>query len=165
LLEEVTGNLLVWGPVLGLAGLFGFMAFAFAPAALASLSDVAKKRQHGVTMSVYSMVISAGMMIGTPVSGAVLNAAGLPGMLGFFAICVGFMLVFVLVRRFDEAREKKAPTEAPEELPYPPPEQFPMASASPPGREPSKAEAGTPPEDGAKEAAPAREKGDAPKED
>ena len=169
LLEEVTGNLLVWGPVLGLAGLFGFMAFAFAPAALASLSDVAKKHQHGVTMSVYSMVISAGMMIGTPVSGAVLNAARLPGMLGFFAICVGFMLVFVLVRRFDEAKEKKAPAaaliEAPKEPPYPPPEQFPMTTASPPGKEPPNAEAGTPPKDDAKEAAPAREKGDAPKED
>jgi len=94
--EDVTGNLLVWGPILGLAGLFGFMAFAFAPAALASLGDVAKKRQHGVTMSVYSMVISAGMMIGTPASGLVLNAGGLPAMLAFFGACV-----FVVIRRFD----------------------------------------------------------------
>jgi MFS family permease len=100
-LEEVTGNLLVWGPIMGLAGLFGFMAFAFAPAALASLGDVAKKRQHGVTMSVYSMVISAGMMIGTPASGAVLNAGGLPAMLAFFGVCVGLMLVFVIIRRYD----------------------------------------------------------------
>jgi MFS family permease len=105
-LEDVTGNLPVWAPVLALAALFGFMAFAFAPAALASLGDVAKKRQHGVTMSVYSMVISAGMMIGTPMSGAVLNAAGLPGMLVFFGACVGFMLLFVLLRRWDAAREK-----------------------------------------------------------
>jgi len=106
-LEVVTGNLLLWGPIIGLAGLFGFMAFAFAPAALASLGDVAKKRQHGVTMSVYSMVISAGMMIGTPMSGAVLNAAGLPGMLGFFGVCVGLMLLFVMLRRLDAAGEKK----------------------------------------------------------
>jgi MFS family permease len=105
-LEDVTGNLLVWGPVLGLAALFGFMAFAFAPASLASLGDVAKKRQHGVTMSVYSMVISAGMMIGTPASGAVLNAGGLPGMLGFFGACVGLMLLFVMLRRTDLARNK-----------------------------------------------------------
>jgi len=107
LLEDVTGNLLVWAPVMALAALFGFMAFAFAPAALASLGDVAKKRQHGVTMSVYSMVISAGMMIGTPMSGAVLNAAGLPGMLGFFGVCVGLMLLFVMLRRLDAAGEKK----------------------------------------------------------
>jgi len=106
-LEDVTGNLLVWGPVFGLAALLGFMAFAFAPAALASLGDVAKKRQHGVTMSVYSMVISAGMMIGTPASGAVLNAGGLPGMLGFFGACVGLMLLFVLLRRIDLERNKK----------------------------------------------------------
>jgi MFS family permease len=106
-LEDVTGNLLVWGPVMGLAAIFGFMAFAFAPAALASLGDVAKKRQHGVTMSVYSMVISAGMMIGTPASGAVLNAGGLPGMLGFFGSCVGLMLLFVMIRRYDLSREKK----------------------------------------------------------
>jgi len=100
-LEVVTGNLLVWGPIMALAGVFGFMAFAFAPAALASLGDVAKKRQHGVTMSVYSMVISAGMMIGTPASGAVLNAGGLPAMLAFFGACVGMMLVFVVIRRYD----------------------------------------------------------------
>jgi MFS family permease len=100
-LDVVTGNILVWGPVIGLAGVFGFMAFAFAPAALASLGDVAKKRQHGVTMSVYSMVIAAGMMIGTPASGAVLNAGGLPAMLGFFGACVGMMLVFVVIRRYD----------------------------------------------------------------
>jgi MFS family permease len=110
-LEDVTGNLLIWGPVLALAALFGFMAFAFAPAALASLGDVAKKRQHGVTMSVYSMVISAGMMIGTPMSGAVLNAAGLPGMLAFFGACVGFMLFFVLLRRLDQAKDEKAEEE------------------------------------------------------
>jgi MFS family permease len=106
-MEDVTGNLLIWGPVLALAALLGFMAFAFAPAALASLGDVAKKRQHGVTMSVYSMVISAGMMIGTPMSGAVLNAAGLPGMLAFFGACVGFMLLFVMLRRFDQAKVEK----------------------------------------------------------
>jgi MFS family permease len=110
-LQDVSGNLLVWAPVLGMAALFGFMAFAFAPAALASLGDVARKRQHGVTMSVYSMVISAGMMIGTPMSGAVLNAAGLPGMLAFFGACVGFMLLFVLLRRIDQAGEKKTDEE------------------------------------------------------
>jgi len=104
-LEQVTGNLLVWGPVIGLAALFGFMAFAFAPAALASLGDVAKKRSHGVTMSVYSMVISAGMMIGTPLSGAVLNAAELPGVLAFFGVCVGLMLFFVILRNFDLRKE------------------------------------------------------------
>jgi len=114
-LEAVTGNLLVWGPVLGLAGLFAFMAFAFAPAALASLGDVARKRQHGVTMSVYSMVISAGMMIGTPSSGAVLNAGGLPAMLGFFGACVGLMLVFVIIRRHDIRRRPETEREGDEE--------------------------------------------------
>ena len=43
---------------------------------------------------------------GVPMSGAVLNAAGLPGMLVFFGACVGFMLLFVLLRRWDAAREK-----------------------------------------------------------
>ncbi len=114
-LEVVTGNLLVWGPVLGLACVFGFMAFAFAPAALASLGDVAKKRQHGVTMSVYSMVISAGMMIGTPMSGAILNAGGLPAMLVFFGACVGLMLVFVIIRRHDLQRHPELEKEGEEE--------------------------------------------------
>ncbi len=100
-LTDIAGRPLVWGPVLAIAGVFGFMAFAFAPAALASLGDVARQRQHGVTMSVYSMVISAGMVIGTPSTGVVLNAGGLPAMLGFFGLCVGLMLLFVVIRRFD----------------------------------------------------------------
>jgi MFS family permease len=114
-LDAVTGNLLLWGPVIGLACLFGFMAFAFAPAALASLGDVAKKRQHGVTMSVYSMVISAGMMLGTPASGAVLNAGGLPAMLGFFGVCVGLMLLFVVIRRYDLQKNPETDKEAEED--------------------------------------------------
>ena len=114
-IEVVTGNLLVWGPIMALAGVFGFMAFAFAPAALASLGDVAKKRQHGVTMSVYSMVISAGMMIGTPASGAVLNAGGLPAMLAFFGACVGLMLVFIVIRRYDIQRHPELENEGEED--------------------------------------------------
>jgi MFS family permease len=103
-LADITGRPLVWAPVLALAGVFGFMAFAFAPAALASLGDVAKRRQHGVTMSVYSMVISAGMVIGTPSSSVVLDAGGRPAMLGFFGLCAGLMLLFVVIRRFDLRR-------------------------------------------------------------
>jgi predicted MFS family arabinose efflux permease len=55
-------------------------------------------------MSVYSMVISAGMVIGTPSSSVVLDAGGRPAMLGFFGLCAGLMLLFVVIRRFDLRR-------------------------------------------------------------
>ncbi|MGQ9583275.1 MAG: MFS transporter [Thermoplasmatota archaeon] len=104
-IEDIKVNSLVWGPFLGLLALLTFMAFAFAPAALASLGDVARRRQHGVTMSVYSMVISAGMVMGVPTSGAVLNAYGLTGMLGLFGACVGLMFVFIGLRHFDRKQD------------------------------------------------------------
>jgi MFS family permease len=107
--DEILGNLPKWGPFLALMGGFGAMAFAFAPAALASLGDVARKREHGVTMSVYSMVISAGMVIGVPTAGAVRQRWDMPGLLGFFSIIVGIMVTFVVLRRFQVAmQEKKA---------------------------------------------------------
>jgi MFS family permease len=105
--DEILGNLPKWGPFLGLMGLFGAMAFAFAPAALASLGDVAKKKQHGVTMSVYSMVISAGMVIGVPTAGAVRAQWSTPGLLGFFSVIVGLMFFFVLLRRYQVHAAKK----------------------------------------------------------
>ncbi|MEM2869189.1 MAG: MFS transporter [Thermoplasmata archaeon] len=104
--EDIQANMPVWGPFLGLLALFAFMAFAFAPAALASLGDVARKRQHGVTMSVYSMVIAAGMVVGVPTSGAVLNAFGLTGILGFFGACAGLIFLFIVLRHFESRKDK-----------------------------------------------------------
>ena len=56
---------------------FGVGSFAFAPAALASLGDLAPERGRGTTMGVYSVVISLGTIIGPLLGGYLLDRYGL----------------------------------------------------------------------------------------
>jgi len=57
--------------------IFGVGSFAFAPAALASLGDIAPKHGRGTTMGVYSVVISLGTIIGPLLGGYLLDNYGL----------------------------------------------------------------------------------------
>ncbi len=57
--------------------IFGVGSFAFAPAALASLGDLAPERGRGTTMGVYSVVISLGTIIGPLLGGYLLDRHGL----------------------------------------------------------------------------------------
>jgi len=57
--------------------IFGVGCFAFAPAALASLGDIAPKYARGTTMGVYSVVISLGTIIGPLLGGYLLDRYGL----------------------------------------------------------------------------------------
>lgn len=57
--------------------IFGVGSFAFAPAALASLGDLAPERGRGTTMGVYSVVISLGTIIGPLLGGYLLDRYGL----------------------------------------------------------------------------------------
>ena len=57
--------------------IFGVGSFAFAPAALASLGDIAPKQARGTTMGVYSVVISLGTIIGPLLGGYLLDRYGL----------------------------------------------------------------------------------------
>ena len=57
--------------------IFGVGSFAFAPAALASLGDIAPKHGRGTTMGVYSVVISLGTIIGPLLGGYLLDRYGL----------------------------------------------------------------------------------------
>lgn len=52
------------------------MALAFGPSALSSLADETQNNMKGVTMAVYSVVISAGMFIGIPVIAAISDNYG-----------------------------------------------------------------------------------------
>jgi MFS family permease len=56
---------------------FGVGSFAFAPAALASLGDLAPERGRGTTMGIYSLVISLGTIIGPLLGGYLLDQYGL----------------------------------------------------------------------------------------
>jgi len=57
--------------------IFGVGSFAFAPAALASLGDIAPKQGRGTTMGMYSVVISLGTIIGPLLGGYLLDRYGL----------------------------------------------------------------------------------------
>jgi len=57
--------------------IFGVGSFAFAPAALASLGDLAPEGGRGTTMGVYSVVISLGTIIGPLLGGYLLDRFGL----------------------------------------------------------------------------------------
>ncbi|MGD0421896.1 MAG: MFS transporter [Candidatus Bathyarchaeia archaeon] len=57
--------------------IFGVGSFAFAPAALASLGDIAPKHGRGTTMGVYSVVMSLGTIIGPLLGGYLLDRYGL----------------------------------------------------------------------------------------
>ena len=56
---------------------FGVGSFAFAPAALASLGDLAPARGRGTTMGIYSVVISLGTIIGPLLGGYLLDRYGI----------------------------------------------------------------------------------------
>jgi MFS family permease len=91
---------------------FGFMAGAFGPAALASLADVSQQKRRGMTMGLYSFVISAAMTVGPIMSGAIIDRYGGIGVLYFMTACALLMMVFVLIRWYDarlEARRTPPP--------------------------------------------------------
>jgi MFS family permease len=76
--EEVKNHIIQFWPFLGV---FGFMALAFGPSALSSLADEVQEKARGVTMVMYSIVISAGMFVGVPVVAAIFDRYGGPGVL------------------------------------------------------------------------------------
>jgi MFS family permease len=55
---------------------FALGSFAFPPAALASLGDLAPERSRGTTMGAYSVVISFGTIIGPLLGGYVIDRYG-----------------------------------------------------------------------------------------
>jgi MFS family permease len=91
------------------------MAGAFGPAALASLADVSQQKRRGMTMGLYSFVISAAMTVGPIMSGAIIDRYGGVGVLYFMTACALLMMVFVLIRWYDarlEARRAPPPVAA-----------------------------------------------------
>jgi len=89
----------------------GFLAGAFAPSALAALVDVSAQRKKGMTMGVYSFAISLAMAVGPIVSGALIDAWGGRGYLGFLTGCGALVLVFVAIRWSDTRSETLHPEE------------------------------------------------------
>ena len=74
-INMVRGRLGFWTGAPFLA-VFGLGCFAFPPAALASLGDLAPERGRGMTMGAYSVVISLGTIVGPLLGGFLLDRYG-----------------------------------------------------------------------------------------
>jgi MFS family permease len=96
--ENVKNSIVRFWPVLAV---FGFMALAFGPSALSSLADETHEKTRGVTMAVYSIVISAGMFVGVPVVAGIFDRFGGAGVLYFMIGCAVAMFVLVVARFVD----------------------------------------------------------------
>jgi MHS family proline/betaine transporter-like MFS transporter len=83
-----------------------FLAGAFAPSALAALVDVSARRKKGMTMGVYSFAISLAMAVGPIISGALIDAWGGWGYMGFLTGCGVLVLAFVTLRWMDTRAEE-----------------------------------------------------------
>ena len=89
---------LVFSSVLPFLAVFGLGSFAFAPAALASIGDIAPERGRGTTMGVYSVVISLGTIIGPVLGGYLLDRYGMTSL--FYAglvILIGALTLAILI--------------------------------------------------------------------
>jgi MFS family permease len=78
--------------------IFGIGCFAFPPAALASLGDLAPERSRGTTMGAYSVVISFGTIIGPLLGGYLLDRYGMSSL--FYAgliILIGALGLAILI--------------------------------------------------------------------
>lgn len=102
--EDVKNSIIGFWPLLGV---FGLMALAFGPSALSSLADEASEKTRGVTMAVYSIVISAGMFVGVPAVAAIFDRYGGPGVLFFMIGCAVAMLCLMIGRYVDVRNQKK----------------------------------------------------------
>jgi len=102
--EDVKNSVVRFWPFLGV---FGFMALAFGPSALSSLADETHEKMRGVTMAVYSIVISAGMFVGVPAVAGIFDRFGGPGVLYFMIGCAVAMLCLVVARYADVRSRRK----------------------------------------------------------
>ena len=77
---------------------FGIGCFAFPPAALATLGDLAPQRSRGTTMGVYSVMISLGTIIGPLLGGYLLDRYGITSLFYFgLVILIGALGLSILI--------------------------------------------------------------------
>ncbi|MBI4392884.1 MAG: MFS transporter [Euryarchaeota archaeon] len=86
----------------------GLVALAFGPSALASLADFAQEHPKGLTMALYSVVVTSGSILGPPLVGYVSEAFGTPGVVVVLCTIAVTLFALVLRKHVDETR-KPAP--------------------------------------------------------
>jgi MFS family permease len=82
-------------------GLSLILALAFGPSSLASLADVADVKTRGMTMGLYSVVITIGLSTGSIVVGFISEHAGPGAVVLFFLISAAVMVGCVILRFVD----------------------------------------------------------------
>ncbi|MGA7922512.1 MAG: MFS transporter [Thermoplasmata archaeon] len=93
-----------YGPrplLLGLLGASTLAALAYGPAALASLGDLTHAYTRATTMSVYTLAISLGMILGLLGSTTLLKYYGIPGLDVFFGLIAVALVVLTSIRVHD----------------------------------------------------------------
>ncbi|MGQ0535580.1 MAG: MFS transporter [Methanobacteriota archaeon] len=93
--SAVADSLLALWPLLLV---FTAAALAFGPSALAGLADVGHEAHTGVTMGVYSLVVSLGFILGPPAVGIIGDRFDAVGVGVFAFVCSLVMLALVLVQ-------------------------------------------------------------------
>ncbi len=86
-------------------GIFGLMAGAFGPAALAGLTDVSQSDKRGTTMGLYSVVISTSMIVGPITTGFLVDNYGGFGVMVFLVSSAAAMAFFMALRALDVRRQ------------------------------------------------------------
>ncbi len=86
-------------------GIFGLMAGAFGPAALAGLTDVSQSDKRGTTMGLYSVVISTSMIVGPITTGFLVDNYGGFGVMMFLVSSAAAMAFFMALRALDVRRQ------------------------------------------------------------
>lgn len=86
-------------------GIFGLMAGAFGPAALAGLTDVSQSDKRGTTMGLYSVVISTSMIVGPITTGFLVDNYGGFGVMMFLVLSAAAMAIFMALRALDVRRQ------------------------------------------------------------
>jgi MFS transporter, DHA1 family, multidrug resistance protein len=95
--------------LLGATGVSALAALAYGPAALAQLTDLSLRITRGTTMALYSLVVSAGMIVGLAGSATLFSAWGIRGVDLFLgAVAVG-LTALTLAWVLESRRSSAAP--------------------------------------------------------
>ncbi len=86
------GMAMLWS-IWPLLPIFGFIAGAFPPAAMAYLTDISAEDARGTTMGVYSIIFGLGMVIGPSIGGIAYGTYGLVGL----GILIGILIAIAIV--------------------------------------------------------------------
>jgi len=100
-------------PILAGLGVSVILALAYGPAALAALADLTLEMSRATTMSIYSLTISLGMLVGLIASTGLYSRYGNPGLYVFFGLVSAGLILLTVARLRETAARAPAPPTTP----------------------------------------------------